>query len=413
MLPALRSRSPARLATVLVVFAVLISARPATAQDAQEAPADSAAAEKTKITAGFEKNGWNGFWIGSEDGEFRLNIGAYTQVRYNMNWRTRPDSTQADERDFTRGWSVPRTRLIFDGNFTSDVYYHFRANINSESDIELISAFAQVELADRWNIRVGNQFLALSREDWIFAQDLPSIDYSANDFTYAIWSSLGAQAHYRADRARLWLALSNGAFGGRQGFPAAPEASDGMISTRLELQVSGDDWSVWGDMVGRRGRAGGILLGLAGAYQVRDKVSTAFRDAAQLNADLGFNGDGYNLFFAGSWTTREAQSGTWSSAYGLVGQGTYFVSNHTFVYGRFDGVFAGTAPEASEDYTSYSAGVGWLPFLWTNRWKVNAEFGYLPQVLNNTLVEPSGMLGFLSSDEKNQWTVRLQFQFGF
>ena len=110
---------------------------------------------------------------------------------------------------------------------------------------------------------------------------------------------------------------------------------------------------------------------------------------------------------------REAQTGTRNHSYGLVAQGTYFVADHTYLYGRYDGVFAGTAPEASEDFTSYSAGVGWLPFLWTNRWKVNAEVGYLPQVLNHTLVEHSGMLGFLSSDARNQWSIRLQFQFGF
>lgn len=60
-----------------------------------------------------------------------------------------------------------------------------------------------------------------------------------------------------------------------------------------------------------------------------------------------------------------------------------------------------------------SGGLGRLPFLWINRWKVNAEFSYLPQVLNDTLVDPSGQLGFLSSDTENQWSVRLQFQFGF
>lgn len=399
---------------VVAVIASLIPAQAAVAQQAEEVSSDSIeASTDSKITAGYEKNGWNGFWIGTEDGEFRLTIGAYTQVRYNMNWRTRPDTAQTDERDFTKGWSVPRTRVIFDGNFTKDVYYHFRVNINSESDFELGAAFAQVGLSEEWNVRVGRQWLALSREDWMFPQDLASIEYSANDFTYAIWTSLGAQAHYKAEKTRLWFALSNGAFGGRQGFPAAPEASDGMVSSRFEIQVSGDDWSVWDDLIGRRGRASGILLGVSGAYQIRDKETTPYRNAAQLNADIGFNGSGYNLFFAGSWTTRETQDAEWNHAYGFVGQGTYFVSNHTFLYGRFDGVVAGTALEASEDFTSYSAGVGWLPFLWTNRWKVNAEVGYLPQVMNRTLVEPSGMLGFLSSDEKNQWTVRLQFQFGF
>ena len=186
-----------------------------------------------------------------------------------------------------------------------------------------------------------------------------------------------------------------------------------MLSSRFEFQAVGRDWSVWNDLVGRRSRAKGVLLGLSGAYQVRNKDTAPFRNAAQLNGDLSLSGDGYQIFVAGSWTAREAQSRAWHSAFGFLAQGTYFVSTHAYLYGRFDGVFKGSVPEATENYTVWAAGVGWVPFLWTNRWRVNGEVSYLPQALNNTLVEPSGMLGFLSSDAPGQWNVRVQTQFGF
>jgi len=369
--------------------------------------------DESGVDAGYEKNGWNGFFIRSKDGQFRLNIGAYTQIRYNMNWRTRPDSAHADERDFTRGWAVPRTRFIFDGSFTDRVYYHLRTNINSASNFELIAAFAQVGLSGKWNVRVGRQWLALSREDWIYPQDLATIEFSANDFNYAIWSSLGVQTRYQAERLRWWFALSNGAFGGRQGFPSSPESADGMVSSRMEYQLGGTDWSVWDDLIGRRGRTRGVLLGVSGAYQGRNKDETDTRHASQLNADLSVNGSGFHLFFAGSWTSQQLQSRDWYDQYGFVAQGSFFVSNQTYLYGRFDGVFAGSTPGDHEDYTAYAAGVGWLPFLWTNRWKVNFEFSYLPQAIHETTVEPSGMLGFLPSDSPDQWSIRTQFQFGF
>ena len=44
--------------------------------------------EEQGVEAGYEKNGWNGFFIRSKDGQFRLNIGAYTQIRYNTNGGT-------------------------------------------------------------------------------------------------------------------------------------------------------------------------------------------------------------------------------------------------------------------------------------------------------------------------------------
>ncbi len=365
------------------------------------------------VEAGYEKNGWNGFFIRSRDGQFRLNIGAYTQIRYNMNWRTRPDSAHADEDDFTRGWDVPRTRFIFDGDFTDRVYYHLRMNINTASKLELIAAFAQVGLSEKWNVRVGRQWLALSREDWIYPQDLAAIEFSANDFNYAIWSSLGVQTRFQAERLRWWFALSNGAFGGRQGFPSSPESADGMVSSRVEYQLGGKDWAVWDDLIGRRGRTSGVLLGASGAYQGRNKLETETRHASQLNADVSVSGSGYHLFFAGSWTSRQLQSREWFDQYGFLAQGSFFVLDHAYLYGRFDGVFAGSTPGDHEDYTVYAAGVGWLPFLWTNRWKVNLEFSYLPQAIHETTVEPSGMLGFLPSDSPDQWSIRTQFQFGF
>jgi len=48
--------------------------------------------------AGYDTNAYHPLFIQSPDGLFKLNIGFYTQIRYNMNWRLGvPDSVQ----DFT------------------------------------------------------------------------------------------------------------------------------------------------------------------------------------------------------------------------------------------------------------------------------------------------------------------------
>ena len=49
-----------------------------------DAPAD--AEKPQQPIAGFDKGNFNGFFIQSPDGEFRFNIGAYTQFRYNLVW---------------------------------------------------------------------------------------------------------------------------------------------------------------------------------------------------------------------------------------------------------------------------------------------------------------------------------------
>jgi hypothetical protein len=73
-----------------------------------------------ELTAGYDKTAMNGFFIRSEDQSFRLNIGAYTQFRYDVNWRDAP----AGQDDFTSDFSIRRTRIFFEGNYTPEFNYH-------------------------------------------------------------------------------------------------------------------------------------------------------------------------------------------------------------------------------------------------------------------------------------------------
>jgi len=359
------------------------------------------------LTAGYEKNSTNGFFIRSKDGQFRLNVGAYTQVRYDVNWRDAP----AGENDVEKGFSINRTRIFLEGQFTSKFDYHFRTNIDDQGDFSLLVAYLQYNIGDKWNLRGGKQFIAMSREDWMLAQDVLTTEFSPNDFTFALGTAIGLQAHYQGERQRSWLALSDGAAGHKADFPPS-EPSEIALTGRWEYQASGDDWSVWDDVVGRRGRPNGILVGLAGGYQV-EQDSSAFDRVAQFNADVSFNGDGYQAMAAGSWTWRDPGAGSSFSNYGLLLQGGYFVTKDVQAYGQYNLVSPGDQPGNLEAFNSVTAGVSYFPFAWTNRWKFSAEVGYLFDALNDTIVDPSGSLGWLSSDEPGQTYFRIQAQFGF
>jgi hypothetical protein len=184
------------------------------------------------------------------------------------------------------------------------------------------------------------------------------------------------------------------------------------VSGRWEYQVAGDDWSVWDDLVGRRGRATGILVGFAGGYQVTEDASV-FERVAQFNADISFNGDGYQAMAAASWTWRDAGAQGAFSNYGLLLQGGYFVRKDTQLYAQYNLVSPGDQPGNLETFNSIAAGISYFPFSWTNRWKFSAELAYLFDALNSTIVSPSESLGWLSSDEPGQTYFRLQAQFGF
>jgi hypothetical protein len=367
--------------------------------------------DELRLTAGYDKAAMNGFFIRSEDGFFRLNIGAYTQVRYDVNWRDAP----AGEDDITSDFSVRRTRFFFEGNYTPKFNYHLRMDIDNEDDFSLLIAFMQYNFAKdkRWSLRGGRQFIALSREDWQFAEDTLTTDYSPNDDTFAIGTSVGAQLHFTAKQHRFWAALSNGAFGGKRTFPDN-EPSDIAITGRWEYQFAGKDWSVWDDLIGRRGRPRGMLFGIGGAYEDKEPdPATTIESGAQINLDLSFNGNGYQAMVAGSMTWREPQFGDSFYNYGILVQGGYFFAEELQVYGQYNLISPGDQPGTLEDFHSVTAGVSYFPFVRTNRWKFSGELGYLFDAINNTLVTPSGTLGWLPSDEDGQLYFRIQAQFGF
>jgi hypothetical protein len=365
-------------------------------------------------TAGYDTTQYHPVFIQSEDGQFSLNLGLYTQFRYNATYQSDvPDSMNS----ISRGYSLARTRIFLEGNLTKKFYYHTRFNINPSGNIELIAAYLQWNLNDKMWIRGGRQFMALSREDWMYPHDLASIEFSANDFTYAIWSSFGFQfRHVPSNKFRYFVSVGNGAYGGRQGFPA-PNPTDVTLIGRGEWNILGSNWGTWDEMVSRRGRDLGFLLGFSGGNSRRDKNNlppTDFRSASQFNLDFSAAGNGFHLFFAGSITMRDYENETLNNTvngfYSTLG---YWVGKQWFGYGRFDYVGRGDFAGATEDYVAPGIGITYYPFLWTNRTRFTLEYNALPSTITNTIVAPDGQLGWTDSSFGGQQAIRLQIQFGF
>ena len=167
-------------------------------------------------------------------------------------------------------------------------------------------------------------------------------------------------------------------------------------------------------MVGRRGRARVTMLGVSAAYQ--NKISSeaeGSKRGAQGNVDLSFNGDGYQAVLAVSATYDEPQSGAAYTNYGAMAQAGYFVADRHQVYSQYNFLSPGDERGDLENFHSVLVGYNFFPFLWTNRWKFSAELGHLFSALNRTVVAPSGALGLLPSDERDQTFFRIQFQVGF
>ena len=396
------------------------AAKPPPAEVVTDPPADTATEDEQvrPDIAGFDKANFNGFFIQSRDEQFRLNIGAYTQFRYNLVWRETPP---AGERKFESGFVVPRTRFFFEGKMTDRIEYQLRVNIDDTGDFSLLIAYAgynfkyyRLRPASKkgaWNLRVGRQFIAITREDWTFGQDVLTTEFSAVDQAFAVGASDGLQAFYGRDRGRMWFALSNGAAGGKEDFPNNT-TSQALLSARGEVQLLGDDWNTFNDLVGRKGRSLGVLLGIGSGYAVAGPNAPAGtpQHSGQVTLDLSVGGDGFQAMAYGIWNW--AAVGTAQSTWGLVAQAGYFIFEPWQVYAQYSlvhpGRTAGLIP-----FNALTLGTSAFPFSWTNRIKLSLEGGMLFNAINATLVSPTPANGWLPADAGNQYYLRAQLQFGF
>ena len=360
--------------------------------------------------AGFDSTSFNPFFIQNPTGTFRLSIGAYAQVRYEINARNDvPDSVRAVE----TGPSLNRARFFFQGRYSDDFDFRLALNVPSGGEIDLQQAYFTYFFGDVWQLWVGEQFFNSMREDWPDPTQTSSMDNSAVDYTFALGTAFGAFIHRApVDKTRWWLAISNGAYGSKRQFAEFQE-SDVMVFGRLDYQPVGDDWWVWDDLIGGPGYPFAVLLGFSPGFMVIDDPTPGrSRTTAQMNADVSVNGDGYQVVLAGVWTGHFPKEGPSYNNYGVYFQAGYFFQPRWQGYVRYDFVSPGNQPGDFEAYSAPGIGVSFFP-LSMRRWRFTAELNYLFGALNRTIVGPAPELGWLPSDSRGQTNLRLQAQFGF
>ncbi len=360
--------------------------------------------------AGFDSTSTNGFYIqDSRKPKFRLNFGAWTTPRYNhVTLNNTPDSIP----NTVNGYTINRTRVYFTGKYSDKFNFSIVTNISGEGDFNLQQAYLTYTINEDYIISVGKQFVASSREDWMDPSNILSMQCSANDDAFALGASFGALLYRRPkNHMRWWVSVSNGLYGWNRDVTNSDQ-SDYMLGGRFEYALSGEDWTIWDDLVGRRGRQKDVLFGASANY-LEQKVGLSKDRAFQMNMDVTFNGNGYQVLLAGVWTGQFPDNISNFNQYGLYVQGGYFLSKVLQVYGRYDMVHPGNTPGDWEVYSAPGFGFNFYPFNFTNRWRVTLEYNSLLSIMNKTIVPKGLSLGFADSDYYGQQSVRFQIQFGF
>ena len=158
------------------------------AQDGTDS-AQGRPAVETQPVAGYDLNAFNPFFIQDPTGQFRLNIGAYAQVRYEVSVR----DGDPDEGDpVETGWSLNRTRLFFQGRYSDSFDFRIAVNVDSQKEFDLQQAYFTYYFGDVWQLWVGQQFFNSMREDWPDPTMTSSMENSAVDYTFALGPAFGA-----------------------------------------------------------------------------------------------------------------------------------------------------------------------------------------------------------------------------
>ena len=150
--------------------------------------------------------------------------------------------------------------------------------------------------------------------------DQLTTEFSANDLVFAIGTSRGVQINKSHNFFRYYFAVSDGPFSGGQNFTAA--TTDYTVTGRFEYQFATDQWGIWDDLVGRRGRPFGIMLGIGLGYaDGKNGGSAAINSATLLTVDFNINWDGGQAIVYATWRFTDPEAGESFYNGGLVAQG--------------------------------------------------------------------------------------------
>jgi hypothetical protein len=198
--------------------------------------------QRASLRDGGMTAGWNdGFFLASNDGRFRMNVGGFVQSRFmlsSIRQGTFNASNGADQFVFDRqtnryGFDIPNAQIWADGHvFSRDFQYMVKARFYQQvetelnkgatinaatpggadySQFELLDAWARVNLDDHWAVRFGQFRSPFSRGFLVLEQYQMSASRSVVDYHYALGYTQGLELEYAADEARVRMSVNNGA----------------------------------------------------------------------------------------------------------------------------------------------------------------------------------------------------------
>lgn len=391
------------------------------------------------------------FFLGSADGNFRLELSGQIQFRYYINFRDDNDNNNDGfaEDDFESGFQTRRTKLFFEGHaFDPNMFYRLSGNFyddtdaaaGGDGDFKLEDAFVGYRWDNGFSFMWGQFKLPFMREELISSGYQLAADRSLMNEVFTQGRSQGIQLGYEQEDWRMAAAFSDGfrsensEFASARtvtatGFPSTGEA-DYAFTGRVEIKFAGN-WDQFQDFSSVAGSDFAFMLGFAGHIEGGDDSSTAFTGGDYnfygWTADLSFEGDGWNAYIAGVGEYSDYADATIAGLpvgdvnfgdYGVVVQFGIFIPDTDWEpFIRYDGIFADederALPNDSDNFNTVTFGVNYYMYGHGSKFTFDIVW-FIDDVGQNALGgAPNPGIGYLTDDDENELSFRVQWQLLF
>lgn len=361
------------------------------------------------------------FFLGSADGNFKLNVGGQIQFRYIANFRDDSEAVVGEDEDTTLGFQARRTKLWFNGHiFDPNLYYNITGAFDRQGgNFRAEDVFVGYKFDNGLDLRWGQFKAPFTREEMVSSTRQLAVERSNLNSIFTLQRVQGVQVMYTAEQFRAYGMFSDGS----ELFPASGSAnsdfnndpSDFALTGRVEFLASGD-WKQFDQFTSWRGSSNALMIGGALHWQdaSREFLNGVQRPNNELFAytlDVSWMADGWNLYGAFVGSSVDVDGGPTVDNYGFLIQGGVFVSDDWELFARWDMVFGDDDIFANDEYTEITLGANYYIHKHAAKFTID-----LVWALDETAGAPANTStgrGMLDSGEEDQFAIRAQFQLVF
>ncbi len=397
-------------------------------------------------TSGYDK----GFFIASQDGNFKLTMNMNMQFRFLWDHRDNPPAASPSNPGMPAsnptatdvfGFTNQRTALIFKGHvFDPSLTYFAQFMWGANYASTLLDAWIGKTLDGGWSVKAGKFRTPFSRDMLVGYTHQLAVDRPLMGYYFCIGRSQGLQAKYQGDNCRFTAATFE-AFEPIGGLPALGQWNSTYDSiafaARCDWLVSGS-WSDVQSYTAFSPSETAVLLGGAVAYATANQslygTSGPQQHDFRSTADATINFDGGSLaasvvmaHLSENPRNRPRERDT---VWGLNVQGAIFLSDDVQAYSRYqwaDSQFSGdddlSIVQLGINYYIHGQNVKWTTDVGYSFNQISATYFTMAQAPVNPGLRPSSTAGINNGGSNftgwtedggdGQWLIRSQLQLSF